>query len=122
MPQLLQEGALAAGTTVCALGVGCSGEHSAFTAGTPPAEPGFEAPLVFAMQKKPAPKVPKHAAAAAVAAPTMESQQQQQQQQQQQGGASAAGAGSEQGTKRKRDGKSDDDDSGAYSADAAPLC
>jgi hypothetical protein len=34
---------------------------------------GFEAPLVFAMQKKPALKVPKHAAAAA--APSMRAQQ-----------------------------------------------
>ena len=40
MPQLLQEGALAAGTTVCALGTGCHARHAAFTAGAPPAEPG----------------------------------------------------------------------------------
>ena len=127
-PQLLQEGALAAGTTVCTLSTGCFAEHAAFIAGPPPAEPGFEVPLVFAMQK-PAAKEPDPAAVAALAAlrpPADEG-----------GGAAAASSsaaadsgasstGSEQGTKRKRDTKSDDDDeSGEHeegSEDAAPLC
>ena len=126
-PQLLQ-GALAAGTTVCALSTGCYAQHAAFIEGPPPAAPGFEAPLVFAMQK-PAAKEPDPAAVAALAAlrPPDEG-----------GGAAAASssaaadsgaasAGSEQGTKRKRDGPSDDDDdeSGAHEEggeDAAPLC
>jgi hypothetical protein len=128
-PQLLQEGTLAAGTTVCALSTGCYAQHAAFIEGTPPAEPGFEVPLAFAMQK-PAAKEPDPAAVAALAAlrpPPDEG-----------GGAAAASssaaegggaacAGSEQGTKRKRDGQSDDDDdqSGAHeegSDDAVPLC
>jgi hypothetical protein len=41
-PQLLQEGALAAGTTVCALTTGCNATHAAFVEGPPPAAPGFE--------------------------------------------------------------------------------
>jgi hypothetical protein len=127
IPQLLQEGALAAGTTVCALGTGCYADHAAFISGPPPAAPGFEAPLVFTMQK-PAAKEPDPAAVSALAAlrPPDEG-----------GGAAAASSsaaadsgasstGSEQGTKRKRDTKSDDDDeSGAHeegSEDAAPLC
>jgi hypothetical protein len=65
-PQLLQEGALA-GTTVCALGVGYRGEHAAFIAGPPPANPGLEPPLAFAMQK-PAAKEPDPAAVAALVA------------------------------------------------------
>jgi hypothetical protein len=126
-PQLLQEGALAAGTTVCALSTGCFADHAAFIEGAPPAEPGFEAPLVFAVQK-PAAKEPDPAAVAALAAlrPPDEG-----------GGAVAAGSpaaagggaastGLEQGTKRKRDGHSDDDDeNGAHEEgvdDAAPLC
>jgi hypothetical protein len=128
-PQLLQEGALAAGTTVCALATGYNATHAAFIEGPPPAAPGFEAPLVFAMQK-PAAKEPDPAAVAALAAlrpPADEG-----------GGAAAASssaaacggaasAGSEQGTKRKRNGPSDDDvnESGACEQggeDAAPLC
>jgi hypothetical protein len=128
-PQLLQEGALAGGTTVSALSTGCFATHAAFAEGPPPAAPGFEAPLVFAMQK-PAAKEPDPAAVAALAAlrPPDEG-----------GGAAAASssaaacgdgaasASSEQGTKRKRDGPSDDDDdeSGAPEEggkDAAPLC
>ena len=103
-PQVLQEGALA-GTTVRALGAGCRGTHAAFLAGPPPTAPGFEAPLAYALQKKPAPKVPKHAAAAAavVAAAAAQSS-----------GGGAASAGSGQGTKRKRGDQSDDDDSGAH--------
>jgi len=66
-PQLLQEGALAAGTTVCALSTGCFADHAAFIEGAPPAEPGLEAPLVFAMQK-PAAKEPDPGAVAALAA------------------------------------------------------
>jgi alpha-tubulin suppressor-like RCC1 family protein len=41
-PQLLQEGALAAGTAVCAIGTGCSTEHTVFVGGPPPNEPGFD--------------------------------------------------------------------------------
>ena len=44
-PQLLQ-GALA-GSTVCALGVGCVAKHAAFLAGAPPAQPGVDAPVSF---------------------------------------------------------------------------
>jgi hypothetical protein len=40
IPQLLQEGALAAGTTVSALSTGCFATHAAFIAGPPPTEPG----------------------------------------------------------------------------------
>jgi hypothetical protein len=126
-PQLLQEGALAAGTTASTLSSGCSANHAAFIEGPPPAEPGFEPPLVFEMQK-PAAKKPDPAAVAALAAlrPLDEG-----------GGAAAASfsaavgvgaasAGSEQGTKRKRAGQSvEDDESGAPEEggeDAAPLC
>jgi alpha-tubulin suppressor-like RCC1 family protein len=42
IPQLLQEGALAGGTTVCALSAGCYSEHTIFLSGSPPAEPGFD--------------------------------------------------------------------------------
>ena len=118
IPQLLDEGALTAGTAVCALGTGSWGAHAALIEGPPPAEPGFEAPLAFAMQKKPAPKVPKHAAAAAAAAaaPSVAPGG---------GGAAAAAVRSEHGTKRTRDDRSDGDDSCAHeecSSDAAPLC
>jgi len=41
-PHLLQEGALAAGTTVCALSTGCYAAHAIFLSGPPPAEPGFD--------------------------------------------------------------------------------
>jgi hypothetical protein len=127
-PQLLQEGALAAGTTVSALSTGFRGEHAAFIAGPPPAEPGFEAPLVFAMQK-PAAKEPDPAAVAALAAlrPPDEGGGAAAASSSAAAGGGAASAGSEQGTKRKRDGPSDDDDdeSGALEEggeDAAPLC
>jgi alpha-tubulin suppressor-like RCC1 family protein len=132
-PQLLQEGALAAGTTVCALSSGCFATHAAFIEGPPPVEPGFEVPLVFAMQK-PAAKEPDPAAVAALAALRPPDE----------GGSAAAAsssaaavggaasAGSEQGTKRKRDGPSDDNDNdsgaheeGTLSEDimhTAPLC
>jgi alpha-tubulin suppressor-like RCC1 family protein len=119
-PQLLQEGALAAGATVCALGAACFAQHAAFIVGAPPTEPGFEAPLAFAMQKKPAPKVPKHAAAAAAAPPAPAHGQE--------GGGGATAnlsTASEHGTKRKRDSQGDDDDNSALedgSANAAPLC
>ena len=43
-PQLLQEGALAAGTTVCALSSGCYATHAAFAEGPPPAAPGARWP------------------------------------------------------------------------------
>jgi len=46
-PQLLQEGALADGTAVCALSTGCSATHAAFVEGPPPAKPGFEMPVVL---------------------------------------------------------------------------
>jgi hypothetical protein len=128
-PQLLQEGALTAGTTVSALGTGYRGEHAAFIAGPPPAEPGFEAPLVFAMQK-PAAKEPDPAAGAALAAlrPPDEGGGAAAASSSAAAGGGAASAGSEQGTKRKRDGPSgDDDESGAHKdeeggEDAAPLC
>ena len=83
IPQLLQDAL--AGTTVCALGVGCGAQNSAFVGGTPPDEPGFETLLTFEM-RKPAAKEPDPLAVAAVLA---------------------------QGTKRKRDangGVDDDDD------------
>ena len=110
-PQLLQEGALAAGTTVCALSTGCYAQHAAFIEGPPPAEPGFEAPLVFAMQK-PAAKEPDPAAVAALAAlrPPDEGGGAAAASSSAAAGGGAASAGSEQGTKRKRDGPSDDDD------------
>jgi len=126
-PQLLQEGALAAGTTVCALSSGYCADHAAFIAGPPPAEPGFELPLVFAMQK-PAVKEPDPAAVAALAAlrPPDEGGGAAAASSSTVAGGGAASAGSEQGTKRKRDGQRDDDDeSGAHeedSEDAAPLC
>jgi alpha-tubulin suppressor-like RCC1 family protein len=128
-PQLLPEGALAAGTTVSALSTGVRGEHAAFIAGPPPAAPGFEAPLVFAMQK-PAAKEPDPAAVAALAAlrpPADEGGGAAAASSSAAAGGGAASAGSEQGTKRKRDGPSDDDDdeSGAPEEggeDAAPLC
>ena len=128
-PQLLQEGALAAGTTVCALSTGFRAEHAAFVAGPPPAEPGYEAPLGFAMQK-PAAKEPDPAAVAALAAlrpPADEGGGAAAASSSAAAGGGAASAGSEQGTKRKRDGPSDDDDdeSGAHEEggeDAAPLC
>ena len=127
-PQLLQEGALTAGTTVCALATGCNATHAAFIAGPPPAAPGFEAPLVFAMQK-PAAKEPDPAAVAALAAlrPPDEGGGAAAASSSAAAGGGAASAGSEQGTKRKRDGPSDDDDdeSGAHEEggeDAAPLC
>ena len=41
-PQLLQEGALATGTTVCALSTGCWADHAAFVGGPPPTKPGFD--------------------------------------------------------------------------------
>ena len=115
-PQLLQEGALAAGTTVCALSTGCFATHAAFAEGPPPAAPGFEAPLVFAMQK-PAAKEPDPAAVAALAAlrPPDEGGGAAAASSSAAAGGGAASAGSEQGTKRKRDGPSDDDDeSGAH--------
>jgi hypothetical protein len=127
-PQLLEEGALTAGTTVSALSTGSCTDHAAFIAGPPPAAPGFEAPLVFAMQKKPAPKVPAHAAAvaaasaAAAAAPSVELQQPGG------GGAAATASSSEHGTKRKRDSQSDNENSydgcahEKGSTGAAPLC
>ena len=40
-PQLLQGGALVAGSPVCALGAGCQCQHAVLTVGTPPARPGF---------------------------------------------------------------------------------
>ena len=127
-PQLLQEGALAAGTTVCALSTGSWATHAAFAEGPPPAAPGFEAPLVFAMQK-PAAKEPDPAAVAALAAlrPPDEGGGAAAASSSAAAGGGAASAGSEQGTKRKRDGPSDDDDdeSGAPEEggeDAAPLC
>jgi hypothetical protein len=127
-PQLLQEGALAAGTTVCALNTGCYAQHVAFTVGPPPAAPGFEAPLVFAMQK-PAAKEPDPAAVAALAAlrPPDEGGGAAAASSSAAAGGGAASAGSEQGTKRKCDGPSDDDDnkSGAREEggeNAAPLC
>ena len=67
---------------------------------------------MFVMQKKPAPKVPKHAAAAA-AAPSMGAQQPS-------SGEAGASATSAQGTKRKRDGPSDDDDDSG--ARLSPPC
>jgi hypothetical protein len=128
MPQLLQEGALAAGTTVCALSTGCYAQHVAFIEGAPPAKPGFEAPLVFAMQK-PAAKEPDPAAVAALAArrPPDEGGGAAAASSSAAAGDGAASAGSEQGTKRTRDGPSDDndDESGAREEggeDAAPLC
>ena len=126
-PQLLQEGALTAGTTVCALGTGCFATHAAFAEGPPPATPGFEPPLVFAMQK-PAAKEPDPAAVAALAAlrPPDEGGGAAAARSSAAAGGGAASAGSEQGTKRKRDGPSDDDnESGAPEEggkDAAPLC
>ena len=128
-PQLLQEGALAAGTTVCALSTGCWATHAAFAEGPPPAAPGFEAPLVFAMQK-PAAKEPDPAAVAALAAlrPPDEGGGAAAASSSAAAGGGAAKAGSEQGTKRKRDDPNDDDDvdeSGAPEEggeDAAPLC
>jgi alpha-tubulin suppressor-like RCC1 family protein len=119
MPQLLQEGALAASsTTVCSLGTGLA-THAAFIEGPPPAEPGFEAPRVFAMQK-PAAKEPDPAAVAALAAlrPPDEGGGAAAASSSAAAGGGAASAGSELGTKRKRDGPSDDDDD---DADADPL-
>jgi hypothetical protein len=129
-PQLLQEGALAAGTTVSALATGCWASHAAFVEGPPPASPGFEAPLVFAMQK-PAAKEPDPAAVAALAAlrpPADEGGGAAAASSSAAAGGGAASAGSEQGTKRKRDGPSDDDDDNESGAreeggeDAEPLC
>jgi len=130
-PQLLQEGALAAGTTVSALSTGSFATHAAFVEGPPPSEPGFEAPLVFAMQK-PAAKEPDPAAVAALAAlrPPDEGGGAAAASSSAAAGGGAASAGSEQGMKRKRDGQSDDDDddddeNGAHEEggeDAAPLC
>jgi hypothetical protein len=126
-PQLLQEGALAAGTTVCALSTGCNADHAAFIAGAPPADPGFEVPLVLVMQK-PAAKEPDPAAVAALAAlrPPDEGGGAAAASSSAAAGGGAASAGSEQGTKRKRDGPSDDDDeSGAHEeggGGATPLC
>jgi len=54
-PQLLQEGALAAGITVCALGTGSYADHAAFIAGKPPAEPGFSGAITV---QAPAPAPP----------------------------------------------------------------
>ena len=123
-----KRGALAAGATVSALSTGCRAEHAAFIAGPPPAAPGFEAPLVFAMQK-PAAKEPDPAAVAALAAlrpPADEGGGAAAASSSAAAGGDAASAGSEQGTKRKRAGQSvEDDESGAPEEggeDAAPLC
>ena len=125
LPQLLQ-GALA-DTTVRALGVGCFASHSVLVAGPPPAEPGFELPLVFAMQKPAAhePSADAIAAAAALKPP---------QQRDESGGAAAARApaapplkAAAQGTKRKHEEEDDEDESSASeedgsAAEAEPLC
>ena len=126
VPQLLQ-GALA-DTTVCALGVGCYANHSVFVAGPPPAEPGFELPLVFAMQKPAAhePSADAVAAAAALKPP----------QHHDEGGGAAVAArapaapplkAAAQGTKRKHDEEDDESESsasdeGGSAAEAEPLC
>jgi hypothetical protein len=47
-----------AGKTARVLGSSCYASHMALVTGEPPVTAGFEAPLVFAMQKKPAPKTP----------------------------------------------------------------
>jgi hypothetical protein len=47
VPQLLQEGALAAGIPVCALGTGCWATFAAFIEGPPPAEPGFSVKVIY---------------------------------------------------------------------------
>ena len=44
LPQLWPHGALG-DATVCALSSGCTAAHTMFITGTPPAEPGFDAPL-----------------------------------------------------------------------------
>ena len=104
IPQLLQGGALAGdGAPVRALSVGCGGLHTALIAGTPPATPGFEAPLAFTMQK-PGPKTPSKRAVAATA-PLVAAQ-----------GKAAARADAVRGTKRKRI-----DSAGARAGDHAPL-
>jgi hypothetical protein len=107
IPQLLQGDALAAGgAPVRALSTGCGGLHTALIAGTPPAAPGFEAPLAFAMQK-PGPKTPSKRAVAATAPPVAAQ------------GKAARRADAARGTKRKRV-----DGAGAragYCARAAPL-
>ena len=117
------------GTTVCALSTGCWATHAAFVEGPPPAGPGFEAPLVFAMQK-PAAKEPDPAAVVALAAlrpPADEGGGAAAASSSTAAGGGAASAGAEQGTKRKRDGPSDDDDNESVAReeggeDAAPLC
>ena len=95
----LQEGALAE-TTVRALGAGCRSSHTAFLAGLPSTEPGFEAPLAYALQKTSTPKVPKHAAAATAAAAVHKPPRAAQPS----GGGATSYAGAEPSTKRKRDG------------------
>ena len=110
IPQLLH-GALA-GTTVCALGNGFRAGHAAFIAGTPPSEPGFEAPLALAAQDlAPVAGLPPTlqegeagaGGGAAVAASA----------------ADAAADAAQGGTKRKRDGDSGDGGSGRATNDGS---
>ena len=134
----LMQGDALAGSTARVLGSGCYASHMALVTGEPPATAGFEAPLVFAMQKKPAPKTPKHtaaaasaAAAAAVAAPSIAARQPSSGGKG--GGAAAASTYAVQGTKRKHgdsDGNHGDEGSSSSSSSsssststqAAPLC
>jgi len=94
-----------------------SGQVTSLSKGPPPAAPGFEAPLVCAMQK-PAAKEPDPAAVAALAAlrPPDEGGGAAAARSSAAAGGGAASTGSERGTKRKRDGPRDDDDdeSGAH--------
>ena len=119
-----------ADTTICVLGSGSSATHSILIGSTPPAEPGFEPPLVLAMQKPAAHKPSADAIAAAEAL-------MQPQQQDMGGGAAAASSTSAasaqmaaaHGKKRKR-GQSEAEtecdgsvcDGSAAAKAAEPLC
>ena len=108
-------------------GVGCRASHSVFVAGTPPAEPGFELPLVFAMQKPAAHKPSDDAIAVSAALKPP-------QQRDERGGAAAARApaapplkAAAQGTKRKHEEEDCESESSAFdeggsAAEAEPLC
>ena len=102
--------------------------HSVFVVGPPPAEPGFELPLVFAMQKPAAHKPSDDAIAAAAALKPPQPQRDEG------GGAAAPRApaapplpAAARGTKRKHEEEDDESESSATdedgsAAEAEPLC